>query len=203
LRSVNGIFNPAFVDDLFARDPNYRKALMRDARATNYGVVRLGLIEKLFDLMYEQRRTLGHDESKWPHRILGQTDITGVDQISQEKLRLNVRSLHGYEGNDDVKAIAAINTARAGTQAFEVDLIVSCTGYQRREHLSLLDGVADLLPAKSDEVQDAKSKIGRKVVEVGRNYGVKFTPGKVAPGSGVWLQGCNEATHGVSSAVQL
>lgn len=172
---------------------------MTDARATNYGVVRLNLIEKLFDLMYEQRRELGPDETKWPHRILGQTDVTRVDEISQDKLRLNVRSLQGYEGKDDAKSIASIDAALAATQSFDVDLIVACTGYQRKEHRAILEGVADLLPERpSHEVQDATSKIDRKVVEVGRDYGVKFVPGKVAPGSGVWLQGCNEATHGVS-----
>jgi L-ornithine N5-oxygenase len=41
-------------------------------------------------------------------------------------------------------------------------------------------------------------KASTRVMEVGRDYGVRFSSGTVAPGSGVWLQGCCEATHGVS-----
>lgn len=189
--SVNSIFNPDFIDNLYPRSAENRQSLIADARATNYGVVRLELIEHLYEKMYEQRRELGPDESKWPHRILGATDLVGVssDDTNQEKLRLQVRNLR--EQSDYV---------------LDVDLIIAATGYKRTGHLTMLDeGVAKLLPDVASgstdvsmNVQTKSSGIEQKNVKVARDYSLQFAPGKVARGSGIWLQGCNESTHGVS-----
>ena len=61
---MNSIFNPDYVDYLYPRSPKYRKALLTDARSTNYGVVRLELIEKLYERMYDQKREIGSDETQ-------------------------------------------------------------------------------------------------------------------------------------------
>lgn len=194
--SVNSIFNPEFIDNLYTRSPTYRSSLIADAKATNYGVVRLELIEHLYERMYEQRRSLGADETEWPHRILGATDIAGVDAVSQDKLRLRVKSLRELEASET---------------ALDVDLVIAATGYQRKAHLTMMDqGIADLLPnLSSNTANDANgtsrvaidvkksSGIEQKDVKVARDYSVQFGPGKVAQGSGLWLQGCNELTHGV------
>lgn len=202
--SVNSIFNPEFIDDLYTRSLKYRKALIADAKATNYGVVRLELIEHLYERMYEQRRSLGSNEKVWPHRILGATDILGVDGSKQDKLQLRVRSL---------RELREGAPAESADEVFDVDLIIAATGYQRKAHLTMMDeGVANLLPdltnngAENDakgttrvemEVKTKGSRIEQKDVKVARDYSVQFAPGKVAPGSGLWLQGCNESTHGV------
>ncbi|KAK9773899.1 putative L-ornithine N(5)-monooxygenase [Seiridium cardinale] len=202
---VNSIFNPEFIDNLYPRSTEYRNALISDARATNYGVVRLELIEHLYERMYEQRRTFGSDERKWPHRILGATDIVGTEanDINQEKLRLRVKSLRD-------------NAASTAESVFDVDLIIAATGYQRKAHLTMMnEGVAELLPdfgnsAASEtngttqvkmDVKTKGSGIEQKNVRVARDYSVQFAPGKVAPGSGIWLQGCNETTHGLSDTL--
>jgi L-ornithine N5-monooxygenase len=202
---VNSIFNPEFIDSLYPRSSEYRQALIADARATNYGVVRLELIEHLYERMYEQRRQFGSDESKWPHRILGATDIVGVDSDdAKQKLRLHVRSLREPSGE---RAGAA---SGSGELALDVDLIIAATGYQRTAHLTMMDeGVAKLLPEVDSsspsgttrvkmDVKTRDSGIEKKNVKVSRDYSVQFAPGKVAAGSGIWLQGCNESTHGVS-----
>ncbi|KAH9845338.1 L-ornithine N(5)-monooxygenase [Teratosphaeria destructans] len=36
---------------------------------------------------------------------------------------------------------------------------------------------------------------------VRRDYGVEFKRGAIAPDAGVWLQGCNEQTHGLSDSL--
>lgn len=185
--SVNSIFNPEFIDNLYPRSAENRKSLIADARATNYGVVRLELIEHLYEKMYEQRREFGTDESKWPHRILGATDIVGAssDDTNQETLRLQLRNLR--EQTDYL---------------LDVDLVIAATGYKRTGHLTMLDeGVSKLLPevaTGSTEIKMNVKGLEQKNVKVGRDYSVQFAPGKVARGSGIWLQGCNEATHGVS-----
>ncbi|KAK8121542.1 L-ornithine 5-monooxygenase [Apiospora kogelbergensis] len=181
---VNSIFNPAFIDDLYPRTADGRSALLKDARSTNYGVVRLELIEALYEHMYEQRRELGPDERLWPHRIHGATEVTGLDNdgtnSEQGPLRLRVRSLRDQA--DDV---------------LDVDLVIAATGYQRTSHLTMMQKVAPLLPG----LQGKQGPLTDRDVQVGRDYGVRFAPGKVAKGSGIWLQGCNEKTHGLSDTL--
>ncbi|KAK7975298.1 hypothetical protein PG989_013761 [Apiospora arundinis] len=182
---VNSIFNPSFIDDLYPRSASSRSALLKDARSTNYGVVRLELIEALYEHMYEQRREFGPDERLWPHRIHGATEVTGLDNGAkhsndQGPLRLCVRSLR-----DQADSI------------LDVDLIIAATGYQRTSHLNMMEKVAPLLPGQ----QGKQSKLTDRDVRVGRDYGVEFAPGKVAKGSGIWLQGCNEKTHGLSDTL--
>ncbi|KAK7993039.1 hypothetical protein PG988_001833 [Apiospora saccharicola] len=180
---VNSIFNPAFIDDLYPRSADGRSALLKDARSTNYGVVRLELIEALYEHMYEQRRELGPDERAWPHRIHGATEVTGLAGDSNQKdgsLRLRTRSLRDA-GEETV---------------LDVDLVIAATGYQRSQHLTMMQKVAPLLPR-----QPQGGKLTAADVQVRRDYGVEFAPGKVAKGSGIWLQGCNEKTHGLSDTL--
>jgi L-ornithine N5-oxygenase len=168
-------------------------------------VVRLELIEELYETMYHQRRTLGVDEKRWPHRIMAGTQLEGVEEIG-EGLRIRVAPL------------AAADDAQDGLlhhEVLDVDLVICATGYQRTAHVDMLKDIWPLLPeakkgaenpvASTNQrwILDAggsnkDTKASARVLEVGRNYGVRFSPGAVAPGSGVWLQGCCEATHGVS-----
>ena len=204
LRSVNCIFNPEWVDKLYPKPSQYRQSLIKEAKATNYGVVRLGLIEKLYERMYDQLRELGRDERRWPHRIRAATDVVGFEPSSPESVRLRIRPL-------------AAEPNSSNDEILDVDLVIAATGYRRNAHLTLMRDVEALLPnATEGEEQrggsDAKmtsgdaattcvpadSRIGDRPVRVGRDYGVQFAAGKVAPGSGIWLQGCCEGTHGVS-----
>ncbi|CAK7210005.1 PAK-related GC kinase Sid1 [Sporothrix curviconia] len=202
---VNSIFNPEYIDSLYPKPASYRKNLLADARPTNYGVVRLELIEELYDRMYHQRRTLGTDEKKWPHRILASSRIARVESGDKNVLRLIVEPDQGYGASGEVSSKA---------EALDVDLIVGATGYQRNAHLTMLEGLWPLLPEKTAatsaeagsgiwEVNDATAANGSaaKVLSVARDYHVNFAPGRVAQGSGVWLQGCCEGTHGLSDTL--
>lgn len=202
--SVNSIFNPEFIDRIYPKSSAYRAALLEDARATNYGVVRLELIEHLYEKMYHQRRTLGVDEKTWPHRILAGRRLVSVNEKG-DKLHMKVALFPPGGETQDGPLLEE--------EGLDVDLIICATGYQRRAHVDMLKDTWSLLPESADasstpytrtdrwlvETADA-SKAGprQRVLDVERNYGVRFTPGAVAPGSGVWLQGCCEATHGVS-----
>lgn len=211
--SVNCIFNPEWVDKLYPKPHTYRQNLIKEAKATNYGVVRLGLIENLFEMMYDQKREIGHDETAWPHRILGGRQVVSAEEKG-DSLRLRVRqALPGdyvsLEADGLVEAERPVN-GEAGEEILDVDLVVAATGYRRTAHVDILKDAWTLLP----EVQDGaatpeagqrsdqwsvQTKSGeRRVMEVSRDYKVKFAKGAVAPGSGVWLQGCCEGTHGVS-----
>ncbi|KAI0835001.1 L-ornithine 5-monooxygenase [Hypoxylon sp. FL0890] len=207
---VNSIFNPSFVDSLYQRPAENRCSLLEDARSTNYGVVRLELIERLYEKMYDQRRKLGSDERKWPHRILSATDIVDFD-TKAEQLRLKIRpvgltKLPGPSSTGD-----NLRNDVTEDEILEVDLVIAATGYQRQSHLAMIGDVADLLPEESNGIPTSKgygpesseADINGRPLRVSRNYSVQFAPGKVASGSGIWLQGCCERTHGVGSLMNL
>ncbi|KAK5626507.1 hypothetical protein RRF57_002222 [Xylaria bambusicola] len=199
---VNSIFNPSYVDELYQRSSELRHSLLGDARATNYGVVRLELIEHLYERMYDQQRELGKDSKKWPHRILGSTAIAGVE-TEGDRVRLIVRPISGASDCQE-----GVYEKSDMDEIFDCDLVVAATGYQRQAHLTMMEDIADLLPqnpeidsAAGSEPNKYDSRIRGRPVNVGRDYGIQFAPGKVSPGSGVWLQGCCEGTHGLSDTL--
>ncbi|KAK2012137.1 L-ornithine 5-monooxygenase [Colletotrichum eremochloae] len=210
---VNSIFNPSYVDELYPKSQSYRRALIKEAKATNYGVVRLQLIEALYEMLYHQRRTLGPDERKWPHRMLFGRDITQVTESQEtDRLQLHVRRLESAccaDGPED-----AFVGQLPGDEVLDVDLVVAATGYQRNAHIDMLRDSWDLLPevppaanAGDRELVDGweicgpDATSGSRKLEVGRDYRVRYAPGAVAPDAGVYLQGCCEATHGLSDTL--
>lgn len=222
---VNSVFNPEYINEMFPRSAEHRHNLLADARATNYGVVRLELIEHLYEKMYDQRREIGPDERAWPHRILGGRQVTSVearsggDEGSDDVIELKVQTL------PDVRRAAtssypssgassdsggAIDEHDAFEEIIQADLVIAATGYQRTAHVDMLRDAWDLLPKAAPAPTganalrrgiagwDVETEQGERKLAVGRNYQVQFRPGSVADGSGVWLQGCCEGTHGVS-----
>ncbi|EFX05810.1 L-ornithine n5-oxygenase [Grosmannia clavigera kw1407] len=226
---VNSIFNPSYIDELYPRPARYRQHLLADARATNYGVVRLELIETLYERMYHQRRTLGTDETKWPHRLLSSRRIAGVEPDEKGSLRLLVEpddegeeATNGTSGNANGHSTKKTNGHTNGhnghtngtnghpkTEELDVDLIIAATGYQRNAHLAMLRDLWPLLPEKTAaqqtaekwEVKEDESDSPTRILRVSRDYKVQFSAGSIADGSGVWLQGCNEGTHGLSDTL--
>ncbi|KAI3328735.1 L-lysine 6-monooxygenase (NADPH-requiring)-domain-containing protein [Ustulina deusta] len=202
---VNSIFNPSYVDELYSRPSELRRSLLGDARSTNYGVVRLELIEHLYERMYDQQRDLGRDNKKWPHRILGSTTIVGVESDG-DKIRLMVRPLSAVNGHQE-----GVYEKSDVDEIFDCDLVIAATGYQRQAHLTMMEDVADLLPESPELInvvepegpqpKSYNANVRGRPVNVSRDYGVQFAPGKVASGSGIWLQGCCEGTHGLSDTL--
>ncbi|KAK4153808.1 L-lysine 6-monooxygenase (NADPH-requiring)-domain-containing protein [Chaetomidium leptoderma] len=201
---VNSIFNPEFIDSIYPKSSTYRANLLADARATNYGVVRLELIEHLFEIMYHQKRTLGADEKNWPHRILAGRDLVAVENKG-DVLGLKVAMLPAPGMHDG---------PLMDEEDLDVDLVICATGYKRTAHVDMLKDTWHLLPQVSGcecsmtrkdrwlvETGKSEKASTTRVMEVGRDYGVRFTNGAVAPGSGIWLQGCCEATHGLSDTL--
>lgn len=183
---------------MWPRTARSRQNLLTEARATNYGVVRLQLIEHLYEKMYDQKREISHDERQWPHRILAGRQIASVDDKGD---KLEIKIQHVQDGPLD-------GFADAGEEEIlEADLIVAATGYQRRAHVDMLRGAWAMLPKTISEHNeftkpvngwDVETEQGQRKLAVGRDYKVKFAEGSVANDAGVWLQGCCEGTHGVS-----
>ncbi|GKT67603.1 L-ornithine 5-monooxygenase [Colletotrichum tofieldiae] len=208
---VNSIFNPSYVDELYPKSQTYRRALIKEAKATNYGVVRLQLIEALYEMLYHQKRTLGTDERKWPHRMLFGRDITQVTESKEtDRLQIHVRRLENACDSLEDGFVSQL----PGDEVLDVDLIVAATGYQRNAHIDMLRDSWNLLPEAAPagnagdrelvdgwEICGPDATSGSRKLEVGRDYRVRYAAGAVAPEAGVYLQGCCEATHGLSDTL--
>jgi L-ornithine N5-oxygenase len=124
------------------------------------------------------QRLESSDESKWRCRIIPHRTIISASQTSNSSVVLRL---------GDPEESKRENT---GSEEMEVDYVFTATGYVRNVHEDMLSEVRHLLPT---EVQ----KEGK--FKVRRDYSVILDGEKVDEGAGVWLQGCNEGTHGVSS----
>ncbi|KAG6010300.1 hypothetical protein E4U21_007349 [Claviceps maximensis] len=198
---VNCVFNPEYIDTMFPKSAKYRNNLLSEARATNYGVVRLELIEALYERMYEQRREIGVDETRWPHRIMGGKHIVSMESHG-DVMRVRVRNVH----EDDSGCFHDVSD----DEVIEADLVIAATGYRRDLHVGMLKDAWNLLPqatqnglefGKGISGWNVETEQGDRTIAVGRDYKVKFAAGTVAEDAGVWLQGCCEGTHGLSDTL--
>jgi L-ornithine N5-oxygenase len=158
------------VDGIYTQDPSERSAAIAMDRGTNYGVVRLTLLEHLYEKMYMQRLQ-NPDETQWRCRIIPNRTVLSASQSSNSSILLRL-------GESDQNSRVE--------EDLEVDHVFTATGYVRNAHENMLSQVSALLP--KDE----------RKFNVGRDYRVAFDDSKVDRSAGVWLQGCNEGTHGVS-----
>ncbi|KAF1978404.1 hypothetical protein BU23DRAFT_549840 [Bimuria novae-zelandiae CBS 107.79] len=187
---VNEIFNPSRVSSTFARAPALRATAIADDKATNYGVVRLPLLEHIYETLYLQRISHGNTPAAaktWPHAILPYRRVTAVSPSSTIKdgLRLTIR-------NQSPLYLSDTPGAQEQVEELDVDAVFVATGYKRDLHEALLGDARHLMPG--GELADTKW-------EVGRDYRVNFRERSVSEGAGIWLQGCCEGTHGLSDTL--
>ncbi|KAI9663353.1 MAG: hypothetical protein M1831_002637 [Alyxoria varia] len=197
---VNEIFNPDRVTPFYNTPDPHRHTAVNTDRSTNYSVVRPELLNQIYEHMYHQRLSLGSDEPTWKHRILKNT---------------SVRSARPWENDGDGGKKLTLELSDSVTGAdkgvMEFDAVIFATGYRRDAHEEILTPCWDLLeqPAPKPSSASNTNKITaehdetRPNVEVTRDYKVKMREGAFAEGSeaGVWLQGCNEQTHGLSDTL--
>ncbi|KAI9673183.1 MAG: hypothetical protein M1817_003046 [Caeruleum heppii] len=179
---VNEIFDPARIDGIYQQWPDLRQASITQDRATNYGVVRLELLEEIYAHLYSQR-VQQPDESKWQHQILPHRAIADWQDVpDDDRVRLRIERQPG-DGSAH---------CRSEAEMLDADVVFVATGYVRNAHEDLLRSAEDLTPQDGSE---------EGVWKVGRDYRVAFEPGKVNEDAGIWLQGCNEASHGLSDTL--
>lgn len=180
--SVNEIFNPEHVSELYSQSPTDRKAAIAEDKGTNYGVVRLELLERIYGTIYEQR-IKNRDEGTWQNRVLPYRYITGVEDLpSDGQIRLHIRNDSSRFGKG----------ATSTEETIDIDAVFAATGYTRNVHEDMLRPAEHLRPRGNDS---------SKRWNVSRDYRVQFKPGTVSDDAGVWLQGCNETTHGLSDVL--
>lgn len=164
----------------------HRKDLLRAAsiimdKATNYGVVRLELIERIYENLYNQS-LLSPPGAPPQNRILRYRTVTGLKgSLSGAAIVVCENTTSQYEKSDEPV-----------DEQLEFDAVILATGYIRDIHLKILKPLQHLIT----QFSDSKGGMEWRVAE---DYSVVFEPGKVDRSqAGIWLQGCNEKTHGVS-----
>lgn len=175
---VNEVFNPDRVDAIYAQPEDQRALAIAKDRATNYSVVRLELLEHLYQRLYMQRLQIPAPED-WKVHMKTHRQVVKMEPTKDGKLTLEMQSI--------------LEDGRRATELEElaVDAVFVATGYERNGHEDMMKNTQILM---RDCCQD------RLRFPVKRNYKVDFDVEKVEDSAGIWLQGCNERTHGVSSS---
>ncbi|KAF3919370.1 hypothetical protein ABW21_db0205055 [Orbilia brochopaga] len=170
---VNEIFNPSATDKFFQTPTEERHQQLAENRATNYSVVRLELIERIYHDIYVQRLR-DPSGASWKLNIRNHSQVTG---FSASDKHVTLRMSHHDNGVDTV-------------EDHDFDLVIVATGYARDMHQELLAPTRELLEDSTVER-----------FPVGRDYRVQFGNGRVSADAGIYLQGCNEMTHGLSDTL--
>lgn len=142
--------------------------------------MRLQLLEQIYQDLYEQR-IKQPDETRWQHRILPSREVISVssgDGKKSGKLTLTFKDISPLRSPAD-----------ADRETIEVDAIILATGYVRNAHEKMLQRLEHLRPQAADRWS------------VRRDYKVEMDESKVSAEAGIWLQGCNESTHGLSDTL--
>lgn len=119
---VNEIFSPEYTDLVFNQPESERARLIREYRNTNYSVVDLGLIERIYGILYRQKVSGNHR-----HRFLSRRTIEDCT-AGEGGIELSLRDL----------ATGAADRCR-------YDAVILATGYERTSHQRLLAPLAEYL----------------------------------------------------------
>lgn len=145
--------------------------------------------------MYMQR-IQSSDETQWQHRILPCRKITKFD-LSGPHNRLQVYVELREDDSSHVSNSDLITPlSHSKTEILAVDALMVATGYLRNAHESLLRDVQHLRPPPPPATTQSAW-----TWTLGRDYRVQLDPSKVSAQTGIWLQGCNEDTHGLSDTL--
>lgn len=187
---VNEIFNPSRVDCTYSREPKLRSTTLVEDKGTNYGVVRLPLLEHIYETLYMQRIRYGNapeEEAHWPHRIMPYRRVVDVEDspVLKGGVRLHVR-------DQSPLYLSELPGCQEQKESLDVDAVFVATGYFRDLHETLLKDARHLMPG--GDLRDAKWTVQR-------DYRINFEDKAVSDDAGVWLQGCCETTHGLSDTL--
>ncbi|WP_369959640.1 lysine N(6)-hydroxylase/L-ornithine N(5)-oxygenase family protein [Pseudomonas benzenivorans] len=156
---INEIFDPGYTDLIYQQPEAMRQQLIRSFSHTNYSVVNLDLIERVYQDLYLQRVT-----GKVRQHLLANRQI--------QEVRAGVEGI----------ALNLLDRQHHAREVREFDGVILATGYRRDGYKRLLEGVAGYLGEG----------------EVERSYRL---PSREGFHPGIFLQGCCEASHGLSDTL--
>ncbi|KFZ20521.1 hypothetical protein V502_03152 [Pseudogymnoascus sp. VKM F-4520 (FW-2644)] len=141
---VNEIFDPDRVTPTFSLPPAERAAKREKDKGTNYGVVRLELLERIYSELYAQEVD-DPVEERWRCRVRNSRTVVGVERL---------------EGGKGVKLeIARTGEENGERETIEAGLVVFATGYVRDAHVRILEGTRGLLASEAVAAKVADTPI--------------------------------------------
>lgn len=139
---VNEIFNPSFIDQIYTQSNSRRREMLTEFRNTNYAVVDLPLIERIYQMFYLQKLRQDPRHQMLAHHAVEQA----VAQPEGVQLTLT-----------DVLEARQYNA--------HFDVVILATGYRRDQHETLLAGMAEHLDTLTPDrdyslrLRDSESRI--------------------------------------------
>ncbi len=119
---VNEIFSPDFTDVIYNLAPEDREGLVNEYHNTNYSVVDIELIDRIYSIFYRQKVS---DLQRHAFHCL--TSISSAEATDQG-VELSLRNM--ADGTDSTK---------------QYDLVILATGYKRKHYKKLLAPMAEYL----------------------------------------------------------
>lgn len=125
---VNEVFNPEFTDYLFQQPAIERRRLLQEYRNTNYAVVDLDLIERIYETLYQQK-------------------VRGQDRLRVLRL-CEVREVSASSAGI---ALTLGHVSTGAQETADYDLVVLATGYRRDLHSDLVAPLRPYMAAGAGE----------------------------------------------------
>lgn len=119
---VNEVFSPQFTDLVFQQAHSERERLINEYHNTNYSVVDVDLIERIYGIFYRQK-------------------VSGIERHAFRTLT----TVESARATDAGVELALRNTASGELTVRHYDAVVLATGYERQMHRQLLAPLADYL----------------------------------------------------------
>ncbi|EPJ86753.1 L-ornithine N5-oxygenase [Pseudomonas sp. CFII64] len=119
---VNEVFSPEFTDLMFSQDGAQREQMIREYHSTNYSVVDIDLIERIYGVFYRQK-------------------VSGIARHAFHSLTTVETATATAQGVEMVMRNLASNDSK--TQVY--DAVVLATGYERQLHRHLLAPLAEYM----------------------------------------------------------
>ncbi|MBW0234974.1 MULTISPECIES: lysine N(6)-hydroxylase/L-ornithine N(5)-oxygenase family protein [Pseudomonas] len=119
---VNEVFSPEFTDLVFAQNTAERERLITEYQSTNYSVVDIDLIERIYGIFYRQK----------------------VSGIARHAFR-SLTCIENAEAGEQGITLALRNTASGELSEQVYDAVILATGYERQMHRHLLAPLAEYL----------------------------------------------------------
>ena len=112
---VNEIFAPDYTDLVFNQEHNERQKLIAEYHNTNYSVVDIDLLERIYGILYRQK--VAH---QYRHAVLCRRQVQAA-VATADGIELTLQDLATHQ-----------------TQTHRYDAVILATGYERRSHRDLL-----------------------------------------------------------------
>ncbi|MCY1390286.1 L-ornithine N(5)-monooxygenase [compost metagenome] len=119
---VNEVFSPEFTDLIYDQDTTERERLITEYQSTNYSVVDLDLIERIYGILYRQK-------------------VSGIARHAFRSLSAVEKAVASETGVE----LALRSIANGEVSSHRYDAVILATGYERQMHRQLLAPLADYL----------------------------------------------------------